>query len=140
METNKMQLIDEKFKIVFNSITDAPDFKVMNGFVSWCDSYVRHFILHFEFLKDCTNYSVFFVRDKQLQEYISEIQVYIRKPSHRLEWEDKKIKEFKDFVLKKFKKAKPEVKDWIIEEELNSDKLEAWHSSQAVLGILPNFI
>jgi len=118
MKKSKIQLIDERFKIVFNSITNAPDFKVISSFVNWCDSYVRWFILYFEFLKDYTNYSVFFVRDKELQGYISEIRVYIRKPSHRLEWEDKKIREFKDFVLKKFKKAKPEVKEWIIEEDL----------------------
>jgi hypothetical protein len=109
-------LIDEKFMIEFNNFTEIADFKLMSELVKWCDTYTRSGILYFNFLKDFTNFAIFMERDKQLTEYIKVIRIYVRKPSHRLEWENKKIQEFKDFILSKFKKARPEVKEWKLDE------------------------
>jgi hypothetical protein len=117
-QTKEFELIDEKFDIVFEFSSEVEDFRIMNALVKWCNSYVRHSILHFDLLKDLTNYAIFLERDNQFNgEYIKKIRVYVRKPSHRLEWEDKKIQEFKDFISKKFRKANPIFQDWI--EELN---------------------
>lgn len=105
----KLELIDEKFEIEFEWSYEVPDFKLISTLVRWCDSYTRNGILVFHFLKDCTCYAVYLTRDKQLPEYIKSMFIYIRKPKHRLDWEDKKIKEFKEFILTKFKKANPKI-------------------------------
>jgi hypothetical protein len=122
-QTKEFELIDEKFEIVFEFSSEVEDFRLMDALVKWCNSYVRHSTLHFEILKDLTNYAIFLERDNQFNgEYIKKIRVYVRKPSHRLEWEDKKIQEFKDFISKKFKKANPIFQDWILQKELNSEE------------------
>jgi hypothetical protein len=113
-------LIDEKFQIEFKYFIEVADFKLMSKLVKWCDSYTRSGILYFNFLKDFTNFAIFMERDNQLTEYIRRIRVYVRKPSHRLEWEDQKIAQFKDFILTEFKKAEPEVQEW----SLNNEKDE----------------
>jgi len=105
----KLELIDEKFEIEFEWSYEVPDFKLIATLVRWCDSYIRNNILTFNFLKDCTNYLVLLTRDKEMPQYIKSVFVYIRKPKHRLDWEDKKIKEFKEFILTKFKKANPKI-------------------------------
>ena len=107
----KLELIDEFFEIEFEYISYTSDFKIMSSLVRWCDSYVRHGQLHFHILKDCTGYGIYLERDMQLPEYIKKIKVYIRKPKHRLEWENKKIEEFKEWIIKKFKKANPKIKE-----------------------------
>ena len=97
-----LELIDERFEVEFNLIED---FKIMYELVRWCDSYTRiGSPLNFHFVKDFVGYSCYFERYKDLPQYIRKMIVYIRKPKHRLDYEDKKIQEFKDFLIKKYQK------------------------------------
>lgn len=114
------ELIDEKFEIEFEWSYEVPDFKIISSFVRWCDSYTRKNILTFHFLKDCTNYLVLLKRDERMPQYIKSVFIYIRKPSHRLDWENKKIKEFKDWICKKFRKANPKITPIKREVQLNN--------------------
>lgn len=107
----KMKLIEEKIEIKFSKFI-VSDFEAMNTLVRWCDSYVRNTILAFHFLKEFLSFQCFFERDKEIPQYISSIKFYFSKPSHRLKMEDEKIKEFKEFLLKKFKRANPKIVKW----------------------------
>lgn len=106
-DSPEFKLIDELFEIKFEGLID--DFKVMSDLVQWSDSWSRiGGVLHFHFLKDFVGYSCYLQRNKDLPQYIKGIIVYVRKPDHRLDYEDKKIQEFKDFISKRFKKYAPQ--------------------------------
>ena len=108
-EINRIELIDENFEIEFEYFTGMDDFRVMNTLVKWCDCYTRNGINTFNISKDLTGYFIFLERDSICNNYIKKMRVYVRKPKHRLEWENQKIKEFKDFIFTKFKKANPTI-------------------------------
>lgn len=130
------ELIDERFEIEFEWSYKVDDFKIINQLVNWCDSYTRDGILIFHFLKDCTNYLVYFERDETLRGNIKKMGVYVRKPSHRLEWEDRKIKEFQDWICKKWKSANPKITPIKSEEQLSVKSVTQTSNEVCPLGDL----
>ena len=108
----ELKLIDETFEIEFKGL--LPDFKFMYELIKWCDTYTRFGLLKFEINKDFVHYSLYLERNKDLVEYIKKVKVYIRKPLHRLKYEDKKIREFKLWILLKFKEDFPKFNKWEI--------------------------
>ena len=114
-----IELIEEKFEIEFGFASAVADFKLMSEIVKWCDSYVRNSILIFEMLRNFTDFHLFLERDKELPEYIRRIKVYIRKVKDR-KMDDDNIAVFKDFILTKFKKAKPIIQDWTEQDNANN--------------------
>lgn len=107
-----MELIDETFQIRFNGLVE--DFRLMSEIVKYSDSYTRFRVLTFEINKDYIHFSLFLERHKELPDYIKKIKVYVRKLSTRSKYDEKKIQEFKNFILKKFKKELPEIEKWEI--------------------------
>ena len=108
-----MKLIDEKFKIEFGKY-EINDFQLMSALVRWSDSYTRQGRLSFHLLKEFLSFSVFVEMDKEIQYYVKSIGLYFRKPLHRIKMEEQAIQEFKDFIFKKFKKARPKIVKWEI--------------------------
>ena len=102
----KLELIDEMFKVELNKF-EIEDWKLMSGLIRWCDSYTRQSRLSFHLLKEFLSFSVFIEMDKEIYYYVKSFSCYFRKPKHRLKMEEEKIEEFKQFILKKFKKANP---------------------------------
>lgn len=92
----------EKFVVEFNLIED---FKIIYELVKWSDSYTRMGgLLAFHFVKDLVGYSCYFERYQDIPNYIRRMIVCIRKPKHRIDYENKKIQEFKDFLIKKYQR------------------------------------
>ncbi len=106
---NKLELIDEKIEIEFDKFS-INDFELMYGLIKWCDSYTRDSRLIFHLLKDFLSFMISIEMDEEIYYYVKKFNCYFRKPKHRLEMEDKAIQDFKDFVLKKFKKCNPKFK------------------------------
>lgn len=113
---NKLELIDEKIEIELDKFS-IQDFELMYGLIKWCNSYTRDNRFIFHLLKDFLSFMVFIEMDGEIYYYVKKFTCYFRKPKHRLEMEEKAIQEFKDFILKKFKKGNPTFK--IIEEKEN---------------------
>ena len=106
---NKLELIDEKIEIEFDKYR-IQDFELIYGLIEWCDSYTRSGRLIFHLLKEFLSFTILIEMDEEIYYYVKNFTCYFRKPKHRLKMEEQAIQEFKDFVLKKFKKGNPKFK------------------------------
>ena len=94
----------EEFYIIFDGLNRPQVWDVFYKIIRWCDSYTTFHLTTLEINKDLVHYFL------GLHRFINDVEwiyVSIRKPKHRLKYENEQIKIFKEMIIKKFKKSKP---------------------------------
>lgn len=100
-----MQDSFEYIKVKFGE--SFPDFEFMFRITRWCDSYsLHHGGVIVEILKDWVGYHIFLNRSYHR---LKGLRVLVWRPTHRITYEKKKIEEFKEFILKRFKRYDPTI-------------------------------
>jgi hypothetical protein len=94
----------EEFYIIFDGLNRPKIWDVFYKIIKWCDSYTTFHLSTLEINKDYVHY---FLSVNTFITDVKWIYVSINKPKHRIDYEDKQIKIFKEMIVSKFKKAKP---------------------------------
>lgn len=94
----------EEFYILFDGLRNPKIWDVFYKIIKWCDSYTTFHLSTIELNK---NYVHYFLGVGTFLTDVRWIYVAIRKPKHRLDYENKQIKIFKDMILRKFKINRP---------------------------------
>jgi hypothetical protein len=104
IKENKLSFITEEFYIIFKSNKEPKIWDIFHSIVKWCDSYTNFGLNTLDINKELVHY---FLAPCNSYQDVKWIYVSINKPKHRINYEERQIKIFKEMIIKEFNDAKP---------------------------------